>query len=73
MPALGGSICDSLGLPNGLQQPAKNKFVVYPNPARDKLYFKFNEFDKGNAVKILIRGYDFTGKIVLEKSLKKIL
>jgi hypothetical protein len=71
MPALGGSICDSLGLPNGVQQPAKNKFVVYPNPARDKLYFTFDEFDKGNANKILIRGYDYTGKIVLESILKE--
>ncbi len=71
MPALGGSLCDSLGLPNGVQQPMKNKFAVYPNPARDKLYFTFDEFGKGNASKILIRGYDYTGKIVLESILKE--
>ncbi len=66
MPALGGSICDTLGLPNGVEQHVKNKFVVYPNSATDKICFTADELTNSNAENILVKGYDFTGKIVLE-------
>ncbi len=66
MPALGGSVCDTLGLPNGVQQPVKNSFVVYPNPASDKIYFTADGVGNAQAENILIKGYDFTGKLVVE-------
>ena len=66
MPALGGSVCDTLGLPNGVQQLVKNTIAVFPNPAGDKIYFTADEFVNAHAENILIKVYDFTGKVVME-------
>ncbi len=66
MPALGGSVCDTLGLPNGVQQLVKNTIAVFPNPAGDKIYFTADEFVNTHAENILIKVYDFTGKVVME-------
>jgi hypothetical protein len=64
MPALGGSICDTLGLPNGIRIPEKSAFTVFPNPARDKIYFSASNYLEEKPV---VKIFDFTGKIVFEK------
>jgi hypothetical protein len=64
MPALGGSICDTLGLPNGIRIPEKSAFTVFPNPARDKIYFNASNYLEEKPV---VKIFDFTGKIVFEK------
>ncbi len=64
MPALGGSICDTLGLPNGIRIHEKSAFTVFPNPARDKIYFSTSNYLEEKPV---VKIFDFTGKIVFEK------
>ncbi len=63
--ALTGSVCDSLSI--GVNEIGDNAFgiIVFPNPANDKIYLKFNErylFTKGE-----IRLYNVLGECVLTK------
>ncbi len=68
LPALGGSVCDTLGLPNGVVDVSGgNEITIFPNPASDKLTVFFNKND-GRIVTAKIQ--DLYGRMILEQNLQ---
>lgn len=63
MIALGGSICDTLGLPNGMESTNEkmNWFSVYPNPTSEYITLFF---DQSVISQLNYRLIDLTGRIV---------
>ncbi len=67
MPALGGSICDTLGLPNGIVENENHTVEFYPNPTSDK----FEILSENNfSGKLSIQISDFLGRTILKKELE---
>ena len=68
LPALGGSVCDTLGLPNVVVDiSGDNEITIFPNPATNKLTVFFNKND-GKIVTAKI--IDLYGRIVLQQKLQ---
>lgn len=67
MIAKGGSVCDTLGLPNAIDEPDPlNQLKVFPNPASGVIRLSFhNDNSKLAEVRLL----DLTGRVVLEEKL----
>ena len=69
LPALGGSVCDSLGLPNVVVgvSGGGDEITIFPNPASNKLNVFFNKND-GEIVTAKI--IDLYGRMVLKQNLQ---
>lgn len=65
------SMTTSEGASLSIQQPvfAEDIALVYPNPAKDKIYFNLNTFQNATDYKLTVT--DATGRIVLTESLKQ--
>jgi hypothetical protein len=67
MIAKGGSICDTLGLPNDIEEyQSKGRLQVYPNPASSSISLSYDAKTNSAAE---IRITDMMGRIVLQKPL----
>jgi hypothetical protein len=63
LPALGGSICDTLGYPNMVEEIIEEKWLAYPNPANSIIRFsniKYSEFKE-------LSLFDITGRSILAR------
>ncbi len=69
MIALGGSVCDTLGLPNDVRDFSRggNGISVYPNPVSEFLNVQYELVKSEN---ITVRLTDLAGRVVLSKKLE---
>jgi hypothetical protein len=68
MIAKGASICDTLGLPNAVDEYEKNKiFSIYPNPANESVTL-FHNAEEDADISVMV--YDLSGRLVLIQSLE---
>ncbi|TAH44313.1 MAG: T9SS type A sorting domain-containing protein [Bacteroidetes bacterium] len=68
MIAKGGSICDTLGLPNAVtENELKGRIAVFPNPAGSSITISY---DANQNAKTEVRIRDLAGRVVLQQSLK---
>ena len=66
--AKGGSICDTLGLPNVVEENLKNNRIsIYPNPASNSITFFYDTYKLAT---MSIRITDLTGRILLTQKLE---
>jgi hypothetical protein len=59
--ALGGSICDTLGYPNTLEEFTEAKWFAYPNPANSIIRFSNTKYSVFKKLSLI----DITGRLVL--------
>jgi hypothetical protein len=67
LPAAGGTLCDTLGLPNSVNEINNSiDFSVFPNPAGESLTCLLKDV---SIERLTVKMFDITGRLVLEKEL----